>query len=142
MYCVFSKALLQHYAELCGVIPTVDDYNNIKPSKLLTLKVNAIQYAFCYNRLNPDTAYDYLLGPLSNYKVHKITDWAYSNIISQLKFISQKTLNVKKRIIIGMFNNLVNKGELKKEIAIEIINNFNANIKDLHYDVSIEDLPF
>lgn len=138
MYCVFSKALLRHYAKLCGVIPTEEDYHYIKPSKLLQPKVNAVFMALIYSPHQTDEETDKLIGPASSWEMSMIQKWINVNIMQNIKRMSLSEFNVKLRIATCMMY----KCPMRKESYSKLCNNFVSNIRDLRDDIVLEDLPF
>lgn len=144
MYRVFSKALLKCYAEMHGITPSEEDYNNIKPSKLLQEKVNVRDFVFLWNSNLTADETDKLRGPLSQYEMNKISKWLYDNVLIKLPTIDTLEINVKVRIVTSMMEKFMNNNpnKLPKYIFIIFCNNLVSNIRDLHYDITVEDLPF
>lgn len=142
MYCVFSKALLRHYAKLCGVVPTEEDYLNIKPSKLLKPEVNAIFMAFIYNPHQTDEETDKLIGPTSSWGMFLIRKWIEKNIVQNMKYMKLSEFNVKIRIATCMMYKLVQNKTIPDYAYPVLCNNFVSNFRDLQSDISLEDLPF
>jgi len=150
MYCVFSKALLRHYAKLCGVVPTEEDYSNIKASKLLKPEVNAIFMAFIYNPHQTDEETDKLIGPTSSYEMSLIIKWIEKNIVPNIKYMKLSEFNVKLRIVTCMMYKLIQHKKTFPDMKHPIpdysypilCNNFVSNFRDLRSDISLEDLPF
>lgn len=147
MYCVFSKFLLRRYAEMHNMEPTIEDYANIKPSKLLRSDFDVVFYAFAYSPVHTKEDIDGLMGFMTNFP--HITKWVRENILNNIKDMSSETLGVKLRIVTSMLlkavNNLPTQYVWTKspiDIYKDVQHHIIFNLKDLHYDISTEDLPF
>ena len=78
------------------------------------------------------------LTKIWNTDIIKAVEWANRNIILNLGLHNYRTIEVMTRIFTGMLY----KCDVDKEILIKIHDNFVRNVREEHYKLINEDLPF
>lgn len=112
-------------------------YNNIK-NKLLYTSIS-VTVNSCFLEIGEERMYEYLL----EYKdLANVVYWINKNILTQLNTLESKTLEVRIRIATSMLNKVVTDNNINKLVGVVIHDNFTKNLKQLYFDLNVDELPF
>ena len=94
---------------------------------------------FVPNPEEDDELFEYIH---QNIELMKVVRWTNKNITLRINKISYKTLGVHLRIICSMLVKLKEHGEIRNDVFIALHSNLTKNALELHYEISVEELPF
>ena len=83
--------------------------------------------------------YEYLL----QYKdLANVIYWINKSILTQLDILESKTLEVRLRIATSMLNKVIQENNINKLVGVIIHDNFTKNLRQLYFDLKMDELPF
>lgn len=112
-------------------------YNNIK-DKLLYSSIS-VTINSCFLEIGEERMYEYLL----QYKdLANVIYWINKSILTQLDILESKTLEVRLRIATSMLNKVIQENNINKLVGVIIHDNFTKNLRQLYFDLKMDELPF
>ena len=112
-------------------------YNSVK-NNLLYTSISVIVNS-CFLEIGEERMYEYLL----QYKdLANVVYWINKNILVQLDTLESKTLEVRLRIATAMLNKAIDTNNINRLIGVVIHDNFVKNLKQLYFDLNVDELPF
>jgi hypothetical protein len=112
-------------------------YRNVRRHLLYTSTVVVVNSNIL--EIDEEKMYEIILG---NREIQDIIYWINKNILTQLDTLESKTLEVRLRIATSMLNKVIQNYGMNSLIGIIIHDNFVKNLKELYYDLNMDQLPF
>ena len=140
MYSVFSNKIIE-VSKMLNCCPEneklSDVYDNVKDKLLYTSLCVTTNSNFL--EIDKEDAYEIIL---QNRVLEHVIHWINLKILTQLKTLESKTLEVRIRIATSMLNSAIQNNNLKPIWGIIMHDNFVKNLKELYFDLQIDELPF
>lgn len=140
MYSVFSNKIIE-VSKMLNCCPEneklSDVYDNVKDKLLYTSLCVTTNSNFL--EIDKEEAYEIIL---QNRVLEHVIHWINLKILAQLKTLESKTLEVRIRIATSMLNSAIQNNNLKPIWGIIMHDNFVKNLKELYFDLQIDELPF
>lgn len=111
-------------------------FNFTKGNLLHTTMVVTTNSSFL--EVDKEVMYDYILKD----SVQAVIQWINKNILCVLTDLESKTLEVRLRIATSMLNKAIEQENINRLVGIIMHDNFVVNLRELYFDLNVDELPF